>query len=345
MAEMSGTIDRERLDELLVGASRTFAINIPMLPGALRDALTLGYLLLRNADSIEDAYQWPKARRIEGLKELHALILNPSHQAAEQFADRYRQATPLPNSEHHGLLILTPFILDQLNLLPASYSNEVRSHVARVIRRMQDWVASHDDLNHLRLQRLKDLDDYCYSVAGIVGELITSLISIYRPTLEKTRLLFMRTLETACGAGLQLTNIVKDVFRDHLEGRYYIPPDYLPFEDGHSYERMTPMIAYAYRNLCLGAEYACALPVEERQIRMAVLVPLMLAVATLVHLLGRLDRLFSGEELRISREQVGEVLSLAGDVAGDNLAVRSAWKKLSGPLLALTFETLPPGVG
>jgi len=129
MAEMSGTIDRERLDELLVGASRTFAINIPMLPGALRDALTLGYLLLRNADSIEDAYQWPKARRIEGLKELHALILNPSHQAAEQFADRYRQATPLPNSEHHGLLILTPFILDQLNLLPASYSNEVRSHV------------------------------------------------------------------------------------------------------------------------------------------------------------------------------------------------------------------------
>lgn len=343
MPETPDRIERERLDELLVGASRTFAINIPMLPGVLRDSLTLGYLLLRNADTIEDAYQWPKARRIEGLRELHALMLHPNRQAAERFADQYRQATPLPNVQHHELLILTPYILDQLSLLPQDYSTEVRSHVARVIRQMEEWVASHDDLNHLRLQRLKDLDDYCYSVAGIVGELITSLISIYRPTLENTRLLFMRTLETACGAGLQLTNIVKDVFRDHLEGRYYIPPDYLPFEDGQSYERMTPMIAYAYRNLCLGAEYACALPAEERQIRLAVLVPLMLAVATLVHLLGRLDRLFSGEELKISREQVGQVLSLADNVAGDNKAVRSAWKELSGPLLKLTVEGIPPG--
>ncbi|OGO69463.1 MAG: hypothetical protein A2Z37_18355 [Chloroflexi bacterium RBG_19FT_COMBO_62_14] len=344
MPETSEAIDRVRLDELLLGASRTFAINIPMLPGVLRDALTLGYLLLRNADTIEDAYQWPKARRIAGLKELHALMLNPSQAAAERFAAQYRDDLPLPNSEHQELLILTPYILDQLSLLPANYSAEVRSHVARVIQRMQAWVANHDDLNHLRLQRLNDLDDYCYSVAGIVGELITSLISLYRPTLERTRLLFMRTLETACGAGLQLTNIVKDVFRDHLEGRYYIPPDYLPFEDGHSYERMTPMIAYAYRNLCLGAEYACALPAEEREIRLAVLVPLMLAVATLVHLLGRLDRLFNGEELKISREQVGEVLILAGDVAGDNKAVRNAWKELSGPLLGLTVEAFPPGI-
>ena len=53
----SKAIDRDRLQELLVATSRTFALCIPMMPGMLRDALGLGYLLLRNADTIEDAYR------------------------------------------------------------------------------------------------------------------------------------------------------------------------------------------------------------------------------------------------------------------------------------------------
>jgi farnesyl-diphosphate farnesyltransferase len=332
--EMAG-LDRDRLDQLLIGASRTFAINIPMLPDTLRDALTVGYLLLRNADTIEDAYQWPRERRLAELEELHALMVDPDPAADERFAAHYLDAEPLPIPEHLELLRLTPYLLDQLKLLPPNYSAEVRSHVARVIRRMQSWVGNHDDHNHLRLERLKDLDDYCYSVAGIVGELITSLIGLYRPTLEKTRLLFMRTLETATGAGLQLTNIVKDVFRDHLEGRYYIPADYLPFDDGHSVDSMRPIIGYAYRHLCQGAEYACALPESESDIRKAVLVPLMLAVATLVEVAGRLEALFDGHDVKISHETVAHLLALADRVAGDNAAVWQAWEEISGPLLNL----------
>jgi farnesyl-diphosphate farnesyltransferase len=340
MEEVSVAVDREHLDELLLGASRTFAINIPMLPGLLRDALTLGYLLLRNADTLEDAYQWPKAKRISSLDRLHQVVVEPSREAAERFAASFAAEAGIRDPAHLDLLKLTPYLLDQLYLLPSAYSTAVRAHVARVIRRMQRWVANHDDMNRLRIERLNDLDDYCYSVAGIVGELITALIAVYRPALQGTRLLVLRTLETACGAGLQLTNIIKDVFRDHLEGRYYIPSEFLPFEDGASVGKMKPILAYAYRHLCLGRDYALVLPEDELQIRQAVLLPIFLAVATLVELLDRLEVLFQGAEVKISRQQVMEIITLTGGVASSNEAVLAAWRDLSGPLRTLSTAEL-----
>jgi farnesyl-diphosphate farnesyltransferase len=310
----------------------------------LRDALTLGYLLLRNADTLEDAYKWPKSERISRLEELQHLILSPSNEGMAEFAAAFNGETGIEDRSHLELLRLTPFLLDQLRLLPSSYSAAVRTHVGRVIHRMQRWVGYHDDMNRLRIERLNDLDDYCYSVAGIVGELITSLIAVYRPALGKTRLLVMRTLETACGAGLQLTNIIKDVFRDHLEGRYYIPSEYLPFEDGASVSKMKPMLGYAYRHLCLGRDYAMVLPEEERQIRQAVLLPLFLAVATLEALLEGLESLFEGEEVKISRQQVMDIIALTDGIAADNAQVMGAWNDLSQPLKNLdTMQLVASG--
>lgn len=335
MPEPWENIDRDHIQELLLATSRTFALCIPMMPGMLRDALGIGYLLLRNADTIEDAYRWSKTKRIEELEQFKQLLLAPSPEAARAFAGKYRQEDQIDHPEHLALLQATPYLLEQISLLPKPYVDAIVEHIARVIERMQNWVATHDEGNRLRLLRLKQLDDYCYAVAGIVGELITSLISLYRPTLAKTRLLVLRTLETACGAGLQLTNIIKDVFRDHEEGRYYIPQEYLPFYNGGEREGVKPILAHAYRNLCLGRDYVRVVPEEEFDIRKAILVPLFLAVATLRHLLENLDGLFEGADVKISRETVAEILMLADEVAGENRAVQQAWDDLSGPLLEL----------
>lgn len=335
MPELWETIERDRIQEMLVATSRTFALCIPMMPGLLRDALGIGYLLLRNADTIEDAYRWSKDKRIQELEQFKQLVLAPDSEAAKAFAAKYREEDQLDNLEHLELLQATPYLLEQISLLPKPYVDSITEHIARVIERMQSWVATHDEGNSLRLLRLKQLDDYCYAVAGIVGELITSLISLYRPTLAKTRLLVLRTLETATGAGLQLTNIIKDVFRDHQEGRYYIPQEYLPFHNGGERGGVKPILAHAYRNLCLGRDYVRVVPEEEFDIRKAILVPLFLAVATLRHLLENLDSLFEGADVKISRETVAEILMLADEVAGENLAVQQAWDDLSGPLLEL----------
>jgi hypothetical protein len=96
-----------------------------------------------------------------------------------------------------------------------------------------------------------------------------------------------------------------------------------------------PIVAHAYRNLCLGREYVRAVPEEELDIRKAILVPLLLAVATLRHLIENLDGLFEGADVKISRETVAEILMLADQVAGGNAEVRQAWDDISGPLLEL----------
>lgn len=335
MSQLVKELDRERIQELLLATSRTFALCIPMMPDTLRDSLGLGYLLLRNADTLEDAYRWSKDRRIEELERFKQLILHPNPEAAQVFAQGFIDEPSIEDQDHLELLRATPFLLDQIETLPEPYIEAITEHVARVIERMQSWVGSHDTGNRLKLRRLKQLDDYCYAVAGIVGELVTSLISLYRPTLARTRLLVLRTLETACGAGLQLTNIIKDVFRDHEQGRYYIPQEYLPFQNGGEQAGVKPILAHAYRNLCLGRDYVRVVPEEEFDIRKAILVPLFLAVATLRHLLENLDGLFEGADVKISREQVAQILMLADEVAGKNTAVQQAWNDLSGPLTDL----------
>jgi len=333
-------IDRDRIQELLVATSRTFALCIPMMPGMLRDALGLGYLLLRNADTLEDAYRWSKSRRIELLETYKDLLHNPSPQIARQFADLFEEGEDLENTDHLELLQSTPYLIEQVAMLPAPYVEAITEHVTRVIEWMQIWVDFHDENNRLTLLRLKQLDDYCYAVAGIVGELVTSLISLYRPTLKGTRLLVLKSLETASGRGLQLTNIIKDVFRDHQQGRYYIPQEYLPFENGGSHAGLMPIVAHAYRNLCLGMEYVNTVPEEELDIRKAILVPLLLAVATLRHLVENLDGLFEGADVKISRETVAEILMLADQVAGGNSEVQRAWDDISGPLSELDGTNL-----
>jgi phytoene/squalene synthetase len=49
--------DRAWCDGVLPRVSRTFALNIRLLAGTFREAVSIGYLLCRAADAIEDS--WP----------------------------------------------------------------------------------------------------------------------------------------------------------------------------------------------------------------------------------------------------------------------------------------------
>ena len=129
------------MQTLLIGASRTFALNIPKLPSPLVEAVTLGYLLFRNADTIEDAYLWPKDERVIELERFIEVVNRPRDQKlAESFALRFDNEDRIQDPSHIELLRETPFILNQLNQLPAEYSDVIIEHVTRTARGMQDWV-------------------------------------------------------------------------------------------------------------------------------------------------------------------------------------------------------------
>ena len=335
------TLMLDRLQTLLVSASRTFALNIPLLPSPLVETVTLGYLLFRNADTLEDAYLWPVERRVKELDRFIEVVSRPQDiEQASRFAARFENETQVQDPNHVELLRMTPFILEQLGELPAEYVQVVIDHVIRTARGMQTWVQNHDSQNQLSLSRLKQLEDYCYTVAGIVGEMLTTLFSLYSPRIEEGRLLYLRTLEVGFAAGLQLTNIIKDSYRDHQEGRHYIPEQYLPFSPEDTSDRIIPIMVYAYRFLMQGIEYVVGVPAEETGIRKFCLVPIVLAGATLDRLLQDRSGLYSGEDVKISRRKVFELLNQAEQAVGDDSLIQQLWNQVTYSLISSSQRIL-----
>ena len=75
----SGLPDRNALmDELLSKTSRTFALAIPMLPEPTRREVSIAYLLLRVADTLEDGVLWAPALRVEELRRYSTFLRAPS---------------------------------------------------------------------------------------------------------------------------------------------------------------------------------------------------------------------------------------------------------------------------
>src|SRR5207244_10533269 len=76
----------------------------------------------------------------------------------------------------------------------------------------------------IRLGSIAELRDYCYIVAGIVGEMLTELFLLGRPALAGGAD-YLRARSKQFGEGLQLVNILKDADVDAREGRIYIPAE------------------------------------------------------------------------------------------------------------------------
>ena len=81
------------------------------------------------------------------------------------------------------------------------------------------------DLNCHRYETFKDLELYCYRVAGTVGLMTQGVIGIDRAYSSKTNNFCPDTSEAAIALGIanQLTNILRDVGEDRGRGRIYLP--------------------------------------------------------------------------------------------------------------------------
>lgn len=324
------------LDELLERASRTFALTIPLLEGDLRQAMAVAYLLMRNADTLEDAFRIPRRVRAEGLAVWTGIVADGDVGYAHEWVGQWSREDRFDDPEHREVLLETPRLLRELDALPPALGDVVRSHVVRVALRMREWVLRHDDQERLTLDSVRELDDYCYAVAGIVGEMITDLLE-RTLDLPLERRLFLRSLAFDFGAGLQLTNVLKDAWRDAQAGRRYVPPDFAPGRpDGHvEAERQRPIVLLALSRLEQGMSYTLALPVAERGVRLFCLLPLLLAAATLREVDGRADRLWRGVDVKIDRDEVARLVAAAHAAVDDNAAVSALWDDIVAPIRGL----------
>ena len=277
------------LEQLLISTSRTFALAIPLLPEPTRREVTISYLLFRVADTFEDAASWPRALRIQALERFDQLLDNPGREEIEAVARLWAEEVPCEQAGYQELLAELPSVLDAFFSLNPEAVVLIREHVLRTSRGMAGFVARTTDEGELRLSDVPDLQEYCYVVAGIVGELLTELFVLGRPWLEPVAPR-LRERSRAFGEGLQLVNILKDSASDATQGRRYLP-------DGVD---RAEVMAIARRDLQEAGEYVLALQGAgaERGLVAFVALPVRLAAATL----DRLEE--KGPGSKLSRPEV-----------------------------------------
>ena len=211
------------IDDLLEKTSRTFALAIPLLPEPTRRSVSLAYLLFRIADTLEDATEWPRSERVAALGELATTCSQtPDVHRATILRDRWVSRPPYHHAGYMELIGKMPELFTALGDLPEPARALVMRHGVRTTQGMATIVMRGSEHGGVALHTLAELRDYCYLVAGIVGELLTELFVSDTPELERQRAKLDANARLF-GEGLQLVNILKDERADAGDGRSYLP--------------------------------------------------------------------------------------------------------------------------
>jgi farnesyl-diphosphate farnesyltransferase len=213
------------LDDLLLETSRTFALAIPLLPEPTRRATGLAYLLFRVSDTVEDAAAWSRDERVEALRAWCDVLCSQDawDRRAADLSRSWRRRRPSGHDGYLRLIERVPDVLGEVRRLGEGRRAIVIDHAVRSAEGMADVLVRSAPGGLVRLTSLEDLKAYCYAVAGIVGELLTSLFLCDVPALS-SEAAALRACERAFGEGLQLVNILKDEREDAAEGRRFLPP-------------------------------------------------------------------------------------------------------------------------
>ena len=216
------------IEELLQTTSRTFALSIPLLPSPLDHRVTLSYLVFRISDTLEDADHLNRSDRVAGLHAFCEVLDDLNGDKAALWTREWSQRSISDDENYNRLLRETPQVISELQAMDEASRLAVVHHAKRSAQGMADVLETADEQGSLQLSSLEELRQYCYFVAGIVGELITELFVIdHEPLAEST---VLRENGSAFGEGLQLVNILKDSSADKNCGRAYLPEN-TPLDD------------------------------------------------------------------------------------------------------------------
>ena len=182
--------------DMLNKVSRSFAIVIQQLPHELQDAVCIFYLVLRALDTVEDDMSIPDAIKCPELEAFHEKIYDPEY--------------TYPCGEKHYKVLMDEY--PKVTAVFLSLKKEYRDVIADITRRMGEGMS-----NFIKREviTLKDWDEYCHYVAGLVGIGLSELWA--SSMLEDKRFADMEDLSNSMGLFLQKTNIVRDYLEDIVE--------------------------------------------------------------------------------------------------------------------------------
>ena len=338
-------------DFVLPLVSRTFALTIPQLPGALHRVVANAYLLCRVADTIEDdaALSAADKRRYE---EAFVEVVTGRADAAALAAE----LSPLLSQEtieaERDLMRQLPLVIQVLRSFNRAQQGAIERCVTVMCRGMHRFQQN-AGVHGLATQR--DMDQYCYYVAGVVGEMLTELFCDFDPAIAARREQMLH-LATSFGQALQMTNILKDQWEDRSRGACWLPREVFqrhgldlsnlqPGQYTPAYgAALSELIGVAHAHLRNALSYTLQIPNQHTGIRRFCLWATGLAVLTLKNIQRKPD-FTSGADIKVTRGAVARTIMVSNiSVKRDALLRRLfdfAWRDLPLTTLGPEWQPLP----
>ncbi len=175
----------EQCEQITKAEAKNFSYGIRLLPRPKRRALSAVYAFARRVDDIGDG-TLPAAEKLAALDEARHAVLNPQ--------------------QHPGDPVLVALA-------------DAAQRMALPLKAFTELVDGCEmDVRGTHYRTFADLDRYCRCVAGSIGRLSLAVFSP-SPDAEAVR------LADRLGVALQLTNILRDIREDFLNGRVYLPQE------------------------------------------------------------------------------------------------------------------------
>ena len=322
MSEQATEEDWAYCREMLPKVSRTFALNIGQLEGDTYKAVLLGYLLFRMADTFEDNLHQDERAKIADLRDFSEIFrgdkgLHHRLELYEPLRFRWKEKSNEKELVENGWTILRCYFD-----IPEIYRRIMDPLLVESSEGMAEFQRRKLQRNGavFQLADIKELEDYCYYVAGVVGVMLTKIFCLHESTNEKRSEL--EACQIQFGLALQLINIVKDFQKDIARGWCYIPFTVtrscnIDLDKVHALSLdqrwgvLQEMIPRVVQYLDSTLTYIKALPIGERSIRKFCIIPFVIGYRTLVKTVE-----MGGS--KISREEIASIMSETAAFAESN---------------------------
>jgi farnesyl-diphosphate farnesyltransferase len=312
-------------DQILPHVSRTFALTIPQLPPALSIPVTCAYLLCRIADTIEDEPALSAPETLAFLQRFSAVVggSGEPEALARDLEHRLSDRT-LPTERD---LVSN---MDRVVRVAASLGTAQHGAIKRCVELMCYGMPRFQFNASVKgLPRSSDLDDYCYYVAGVVGEMLTDLFCDYSAEIARRRT-SLSALAASFAQGLQMTNILKDIWEDRSRGACWLPQEVFSrhgvdlasvssgADDPRFRAGIIELVAVAHAHLRNALDYTLLIPGKEKGIRRFCLWAIGLAILTL-RKIAHNPGFTAGAQVKVTRTAVSLTMLMT------NTFIRNDW--------------------
>ena len=338
LTDTSNYTDSQYQDYILQGVSRTFALTIPQLSKELVQVVGNAYLWCRMADTIEDDPQLALALKGHFSDQLSGLLT--SQESTDAWVTELQPHLHCDTAPAElDLIANSQRILRLFRAFSPAQQSIIQQCVATMVQGMMHYQAHQP---HSGLPNMPAFNDYCYHVAGIVGEMLTLLYCDYSKGFKDNKAQLM-PLSVSFGQGLQMTNILKDIWQDQGREICWLPQDVfskynIQLQD-LSKQRTNPdfhqgvreLVAIAHGHLQDALRYTLLIPKAEQGYRNFCLWAIGMALLTLKNIYKQPD-FQQSSQIKISRNKVKTIFVVTRFIGRSNSLVKLFFKRIARDL-------------